>query len=61
MELEWFVTTTYNHAIDLYSGHEDEMAQKWIGHAFTLVHYLQDGGELERQLQERYANLSWGD
>jgi hypothetical protein len=57
--MEWFISTTFNHGIDLYGSHEDELSNEWIAHAFTLAHYHQDGGELERQLQEKHTTLKW--
>ncbi|KAI1269361.1 SPO22-domain-containing protein [Xylariaceae sp. FL1019] len=59
LELEWIITTTFNHGIDLLGSHEDELSKAWITHALTLAHYAQDGGEIERQLQDRSLKLSW--
>lgn len=59
LELEWFVTTAFNHGVDLFGAHEDELSKKWISHALTLAHYHQDGGELEQELQKRQINLKW--
>ncbi|KAI1112741.1 meiosis protein SPO22/ZIP4 like-domain-containing protein [Nemania sp. NC0429] len=61
MELEWIVITTFNHGVDLYGIHEDKLSRDWISHALTMAHYLQDGGELERQLQDKYTKLQWDD
>lgn len=59
MELEWIVITAFNHGVDLYGVHEDELSQAWIFHSLTIAHYLEDGGELERQLQDRHTKLKW--
>ncbi|CAJ2511271.1 Uu.00g068960.m01.CDS01 [Anthostomella pinea] len=59
-ELEWLATTAFNHGVDLYGINEDELSQKWVAHAFTLAHHHQDGGDLQRQLQEAYTKLQWG-
>jgi hypothetical protein len=61
VELEWFTVTAFNHGVDLYGSHEEELSKAWILHALTLAHYLRDGGELERQLQDRYTKLKWDD
>ncbi|KAI0601756.1 meiosis protein SPO22/ZIP4 like-domain-containing protein [Biscogniauxia sp. FL1348] len=61
LELEWFTTTAFNHGVDLYSSHDDELSKQWLAHAFTLAHYHQDGGVLEQQLQEKHTNLKWDD
>ncbi|RYP34710.1 hypothetical protein DL767_004156 [Monosporascus sp. MG133] len=57
LELEWLITTAFNHGIDLYCNDESELSKNWIAHAFTLAHYHQDGGDLEALLQERYTKL----
>ncbi|KAI0484299.1 meiosis protein SPO22/ZIP4 like-domain-containing protein [Xylariaceae sp. FL0804] len=59
LELEWLTTTAFNHGIDLYGRHEDELSKRWIAHSFSLAHYCADGGELERQLHERHTNIRW--
>ncbi|RYP76844.1 hypothetical protein DL771_001580 [Monosporascus sp. 5C6A] len=59
LELEWLITTAFNHGVDLYCNDESELSKKWIVHAFTLAHYHQDGGDLEALLQERYTKLKW--
>ncbi|KAI2642013.1 hypothetical protein GGS21DRAFT_286435 [Xylaria nigripes] len=61
MELEWIIITIFNHGIDLYGNHEDELSRVWISHAMTLAHYRRDGGEMERQLQDKYTKLRWDD
>ncbi|KAI5864321.1 meiosis protein SPO22/ZIP4 like-domain-containing protein [Durotheca rogersii] len=58
-EVEWFATTAFNHGVDLFGVNEDELSKQWIGHALTLAHYHQDGGDLERELQKRQVNLRW--
>ncbi|KAI3327671.1 SPO22-domain-containing protein [Xylariaceae sp. AK1471] len=60
-ELEWITITAFNHGVDLYGSHEDELSKAWVSHALTLAHYLRDGGELERQLQDKYTKLKWDD
>ncbi|KAI0402376.1 meiosis protein SPO22/ZIP4 like-domain-containing protein [Xylaria palmicola] len=59
MELEWITITAFNHGVDLYGTHEDELSRTWFSHALTMAHYLQDGGELEGQLQDKYTKLKW--
>ncbi|KAI0862583.1 meiosis protein SPO22/ZIP4 like-domain-containing protein [Xylaria cubensis] len=61
MELEWIIITAFNHGVDLFGVHEDELSKAWIFHALTIAHYLPDGGELERQLQEKHTRLKWDD
>lgn len=61
MELEWIVITAFNHGVDLYGFHEDELSRDWVSNALTMAHYLQDDGELERQLQGKYTKLKWDD
>ncbi|KAI0454480.1 meiosis protein SPO22/ZIP4 like-domain-containing protein [Xylaria acuta] len=61
MELEWIIITAFNHGVDLFGVHEDELSKAWIIHALTIAHYLPDGGELERQLQEKHTKLKWDD
>ncbi|KAI1431325.1 meiosis protein SPO22/ZIP4 like-domain-containing protein [Xylaria sp. CBS 124048] len=61
LELEWITITAFNHGVDLYGNHEDELSKAWISHAMTLAHYLRDGGEMERQLQDKYTKLKWDD
>ncbi|KAI2632324.1 hypothetical protein GGR54DRAFT_30058 [Hypoxylon sp. NC1633] len=58
-ELEWFATTAFNHGVDLFGAHEDELSKQWVFHALTLAHYHEDGGELERELQKRQISLKW--
>lgn len=40
IELEWIVITAFNHGVDLYGIHEDELSRAWISHALTMAHYL---------------------
>ncbi|GAP85521.1 putative SPO22-domain-containing protein [Rosellinia necatrix] len=61
MELEWIIITAFNHGIDLYGTHEDDLSKEWISHAMTIAHYLRDGGKLEAQLQHNYTKLKWDD
>ncbi|KAI8625467.1 SPO22-domain-containing protein [Xylariaceae sp. FL1651] len=61
LDLEWITATTFNHGVDLYGSHEDELSKIWIAHALTLAHYLQDGGEMEKVLQDKYILLKWDD
>ncbi|KAI1139503.1 SPO22-domain-containing protein [Hypoxylon sp. FL0543] len=58
-EVEWFITTAFNHGVDLYGVNQDELSKKWIAHALTLAHYHQDGGDLEGELQRRQISLKW--
>ncbi|KAH7021231.1 meiosis protein SPO22/ZIP4 like-domain-containing protein [Microdochium trichocladiopsis] len=58
-EVEWFIATAFNHGVDLYGNGEDELSKKWFGYAMTLAHYYQDGGIMEKDLQERSTRLQW--
>ncbi|KAI0101809.1 meiosis protein SPO22/ZIP4 like-domain-containing protein [Nemania sp. FL0031] len=58
-ELEWIAITAFNHGVELYGIHEDELSKAWTSHALSIAHYLRDGGELERQLQDKYTTLNW--
>lgn len=60
LELEWMAATCFNHGLDLYGSNEDETSQKWLDFALSLAHFMQDGGVLERHLQERRTSLKWG-
>ncbi|KAI0503144.1 meiosis protein SPO22/ZIP4 like-domain-containing protein [Xylaria bambusicola] len=59
LELEWITVTAFNHGVDLYGAHEDDLSKAWISHALTIAHYLRDDNELEKQLQDRYTKLKW--
>ncbi|KAK9785215.1 putative Meiosis protein SPO22/ZIP4 like-domain-containing protein [Seiridium cardinale] len=59
-ELVWFATTTFNQAVDYNLTKDDELCQKWMGYAFSLAHYVCDGGVLEQTMQDHYTKLSWG-
>ncbi|KAF2968484.1 hypothetical protein GQX73_g5062 [Xylaria multiplex] len=61
IELEWIIITAFNHGVELYATKEDELSKAWISHALTIAHYFRDGGELERQLQDKYTTLKWDD
>ncbi|KAK7977888.1 hypothetical protein PG996_003939 [Apiospora saccharicola] len=60
LELEWMAATCFNHGLDLYGSNDDETSQKWLDFAMSLAHFMQDGGVLERHLQERRTSLKWG-
>ncbi|KAK7920786.1 hypothetical protein PG985_008808 [Apiospora marii] len=60
LELEWMAATCFNHGLDLYGSNEDETSQKWLDFALSLAHFMQDGGVLERHLQERRTSIKWG-
>ncbi|KAI8955904.1 meiosis protein SPO22/ZIP4 like-domain-containing protein [Xylaria longipes] len=60
-ELEWIIITAFNHGVDLFGVHEDELSKAWVFHALNIAHYLPDGGELEKQLQEKHTKLKWDD
>lgn len=61
IELEWITITAFNHGVDLYGIHEDDLSKAWISHAISIAHYLRDDGVLEAQLQNNYTKLQWGD
>ncbi|PSR97315.1 meiosis protein SPO22/ZIP4 like-domain-containing protein [Coniella lustricola] len=56
-EVEWFASSAYNHAIDLYNRKDVEACRRWAQSALKLAHYSGDGGTLEALLQERYVKL----
>ncbi|RYC63614.1 hypothetical protein CHU98_g2598 [Xylaria longipes] len=43
-ELEWIIITAFNHGVDLFGVHEDELSKAWVFHALNIAHYLPDGG-----------------
>ena len=52
-------TTSFNHAIDCYGAHENDRAKEWATRAINLAHYCDDGGGLEKLLQEKYLSLAF--
>ncbi|KAL2116517.1 hypothetical protein VTJ04DRAFT_8685 [Mycothermus thermophilus] len=56
-ELEWIVTTSFNHAIDCYGVRELERAKEWATKAINLAHYCPDQ-RLEEILQRKYLRLN---
>ncbi|KAI0020392.1 meiosis protein SPO22/ZIP4 like-domain-containing protein [Xylariomycetidae sp. FL0641] len=58
LELEWLATTAFNHGADLFGMGEDELSKKWVAHAFTLAHLHEDGGKLEKELQDKHLYLN---
>jgi hypothetical protein len=58
-ELEWVAARAYNHAVDLYCGNQDEASREWAGRALNIAQFCDDGGALERMLQNKYLGLKW--
>ncbi|KAI1809954.1 meiosis protein SPO22/ZIP4 like-domain-containing protein [Poronia punctata] len=59
IELEWITITVFNHGVDLSYSHEEELSKAWTSHSLTLAHQLQDGGKLERKIQQNLTMLKW--
>jgi hypothetical protein len=58
-ELEWLITTAFNHGVDMYLAHQDELCKEWVAHAFNMVALHRDGGLLQASLQDHYTHLTW--
>jgi hypothetical protein len=56
-ELEWIVTNSFNHGIDLYCNEDDDGARRWLHKAINLATHMDDNGELQRLLQEKMLGL----
>ncbi|KAF6805556.1 hypothetical protein CSOJ01_09425 [Colletotrichum sojae] len=56
-ELEWLVTTSFNHAVDAYNARQDDECNSWADLAMNLAHYAGDDGALEKTLQENRMKL----
>jgi hypothetical protein len=56
-ELDWIATKAFNHAVDLYLGQQEEACKTWASKAINVAQYVNDGGSLERLLQEKLAGL----
>ncbi|KAK1659678.1 meiosis protein SPO22/ZIP4 like-domain-containing protein [Colletotrichum godetiae] len=58
-ELEWLVTTAFNQAVDMYNVRQDDECNTWADLAMNLAHYADDGGELEKRVQENRMKLKF--
>ncbi|RDL39259.1 uncharacterized protein BP5553_03599 [Venustampulla echinocandica] len=58
-ELDWIATKSFNHAIDLYCNGQDEACKTWVGKALNITHFCDDGGALERLLQNKLMGLKF--
>ncbi|KAK1544778.1 hypothetical protein CPAR01_02280 [Colletotrichum paranaense] len=58
-ELEWLVTVGFNQAVDAYNVRHDDECNTWADMALNLAHYADDGGELEKTVQENRMKLKF--
>lgn len=58
-ELEWISARAFNHAIDLYCTGDDEGCKNWADRALNIAHHVNDGGSLERLLQNKLLGLKF--
>ncbi|KAK1478311.1 hypothetical protein CTAM01_15036 [Colletotrichum tamarilloi] len=58
-ELEWLVTVGFNQAVDAYNVRHDDECNTWADLALNLAHYADDGGELEKTVQENRMKLKF--
>ncbi|KAK1534827.1 uncharacterized protein CCOS01_03579 [Colletotrichum costaricense] len=58
-ELEWLVTVGFNQAVDAYNVRQDDECNTWADLALNLAHYADDGGELEKTVQENRMKLKF--
>ncbi|KAJ0306010.1 hypothetical protein COL5a_002818 [Colletotrichum fioriniae] len=58
-ELEWLVTVSFNQAVDAYNVRQDDECNTWADLALNLAHYADDGGELEKRVQENRIKLKF--
>ncbi|EXF81759.1 hypothetical protein CFIO01_04807 [Colletotrichum fioriniae PJ7] len=58
-ELEWLVTVSFNQAVDAYNVRQDDECNTWADMALNLAHYADDGGELEKRVQENRIKLKF--
>lgn len=56
-ELEWLVTVSFNQAVDAYNARRDDECNTWADLATNLAHYADDGGGLEKRVQESRMKL----
>ena len=56
-ELEWIITSAFNHGIDFYCNEKDAEARNWVHKSVNLAHFHSDGGVLERTLQDKLLKL----
>jgi hypothetical protein len=61
VELEFFATTTFNHAIDLFVASDDAACKHWVERALTLAALVGDQEELLGLMKGRYSELVWGE
>ncbi|KXH62229.1 hypothetical protein CNYM01_13887, partial [Colletotrichum nymphaeae SA-01] len=58
-ELEWLVTVGFNQAVDAYNVRQDDECNTWADLALNLAHYADDGGVLEKTVQENRMKLKF--
>ncbi|KAG6027631.1 hypothetical protein E4U41_000876 [Claviceps citrina] len=61
VELEWFVATAFNHALDHYVQFREEQCRVWGSKAMELAGLMPDGGVLARTLQARFGHLRFSE
>lgn len=59
IEVEWLVATSFNHAIDHYSRHEEDTCHQWAMKALELARFIGDNGVLLNTIQQRLAKLQF--
>lgn len=59
-ELDWMVTTTFNHALDIVAREDREMGQLWALKALDLAGHMDDKGHMKEMLQKRVVSLGLG-
>lgn len=57
VELEWMATSAFNRAIDYYVADDDAKCELWAKKAMTVAQWLEDDGQLQDILMEKYAAL----
>ncbi|KAM5343083.1 hypothetical protein ACJ41O_014049 [Fusarium nematophilum] len=58
-ELDWIITTTFNHAIDVFSRGDKALCECWALKALELAEHMQDGGDMRDLLRERVVKLGF--
>lgn len=59
-ELDWVVTTTFNHAIDILARGDEALCQRWALKALDLAEQMNDNGYMREVLRERVVKLGLG-
>lgn len=56
-DLDFILATTFNHAIDIFRGGNEELGQQWTMKALELAEYVNDGGDMRDTLRERAIEM----